>query len=630
MERRGDRFFRARSRLLTCSSALALTALTFIRPAFAQSADPYSDRYADSGAPGDTQATPGTGTAAAAPGATDSGPDVNLAPPPPAFADTVLPTLGANPSSADMRAELLDAFGDTQPLHADRISPDWQIIPVLTVAEEWTDDAGLAAGSGAFINNRAGSDFVTLIEPSITLLGDTERMQVTLHYAPVGEIFAENSGYSQFRQNADGDALFTLMPGWLFFDARGSISQQPVFGGLGVFDTVLLSPNERETIGTGSVSPYIAHTFGGAGTLQAGVGYLYSGVNAPGYLNQPGEFVPLATSYDYGSSWLATKRAFASFTTGQDLQRFQDRIGVDASWYDGSGELASGRRILVTDDASYAVNRYLSLLGEVGYENTDYPQAGWSYLGGIWAAGVRVTPSNTSVLVAEWRYVDGFGSPYIYGSWQATPHIRLFGGYSEGIETFNQDQQDQLLAGNLDATGAQASGLIAAPLLGSTGLYAGNQALNRVQRLDLNTVYVAPRDTITGTFYWERSRIVGNPYGLPTSVLDELGLNNPELVEFGLETENTSVNYVAGVDWLHDLTPTLTSNLYAGYDHSRNASVISETSAAVLVSAALQKAFTNTLSGALTYAGTFFVDGTEFDGINRNNNTVTVSVTKRF
>jgi hypothetical protein len=81
---------------------------------------------------------------------------------------------------------------------------------------------------------------------------------------------------------------------------------------------------------------------------------------------------------------------------------------------------------------------------------------------------------------------------------------------------------------------------------------------------------------------------------------------------------------------VHDLSPTLTSNLYAGYDHSRNASVISETSAAVLLSAGLQKAFTDTLSGALTYAGTFFVDGVQFDGINRNNNTVTVSVTKRF
>jgi uncharacterized protein (PEP-CTERM system associated) len=620
----------SRPRFLASAFTATLAALTLGPAAWAQRVDP--DQFADTGVntAGDSDSSAAPSGQTVTQGAPQGGADVNLAPPPPAFADTVLPTMGANPSTGDLRAELLDAFGDTQPQHADRIGPDWQIIPVLTVAEEWTSDAGLAAGSGAFVNNRYGSDFVTLIEPRITLLGNTDRLQVTLNYAPVGEIFAENSNFSQFNQNASGDALLTVLPGWLYIDARGSISQQPVFGGLGVFNTLLLAPDERETIGTGAVSPYVAHTFGGTGTLQAGVGYIYSGVDAPNYLNAPGVNVPLVTSYNYGSSWLATKRAFASFTTGQDLERFQDRIAIDASFYDGSGELASGRRVLATDDASYAVNRFLSLLGEIGYENADYPEAGFRYVGGVWAAGVRLTPSPTSTLTAEYRYVDGFGSPYVYGSWQVTPHIRVFGGYSEGIETFNQDQQDQLLAGNLDATGAFASGLVAAPLLGTTGLFAGNQALNRVRRFDADATYIGPRDTITASFYWERSTIVGNPFGLPTSVLQRLGLNNPQLTLFGLETDNTSVNYNAGVDWLHELSPTLTSNLYAGYDHSRNAAVISETSAAVIVSAGLQKSFTDTLSGALTYVGTFFVDGTSFDGINRSNDTVTVSVTKRF
>ncbi len=630
MRVRGDRPS-ASNRLLACTFSASIVALVSAPAAFAQQADPPGDAYYADNGPDTGTASPGPAQPGGGQTGDASGPDVNLAPPPPAFADTVLPTMGVNPSSSDMRAQLLDAFGDTQqPPHGDPIGPNWQIIPVLTVAEEWTDDAALAAGSGPFINERAGSDFVTLIEPNVTLLGNTERLQVTLNYAPVGEIFAENSNYSQFRQNAAGDALATLVPGWLYFDARGSISQQPVFGGLGEFNTVLLSPDERETIGTASVSPYIDHTFGGTGTLQAGVGYLYSGVDAPDYLNQPGVLVPLATSYDYGSSWLATKRAFASFTTGQDLQRLQDRIGVDASWYDGSGELADGHRILVTDDASYAVNRWLALLGEIGYENTNYPEAGFRYVGGVWAAGVRVTPSAASMLVAEYRYVDGFGSPYVYGSWQATPHIRIFGGYSEGIESFDQDQQAQLLAGNLGATGAEASGLIAAPLLGNTGLFAGNQALNRVRRFDATATYIGDRDLITASFYWERSTLVGNPYGLPTSILNDLGPNNPELTEFGLLTSDTSVNYVAGADWRHDLTPTLISNLYVGYDHSRNAAVLAETSSAILASASLTKVFTDTLSGALTYAGTFFINGYAIDGYNESSNTVTVSVTKRF
>jgi uncharacterized protein (PEP-CTERM system associated) len=397
-----------------------------------------------------------------------------------------------------------------------------------------------------------------------------------------------------------------------------------------VFSNVLLSPSERETVSSASASPYIDHTFGDIGTFVAGVGYIYSATDAPGYLNNPSQFVPLATSYNYGSSWLATKRAFSSFTTGQDIARLQDRVSVDASFYDGSGELRGGRRVLATDDASYAVNRFLSVLGQIGYENTDYTQAGFRYVGAIGAAGVRVTPSPNSTITAEYRYIDGIGAPFIYGSWQITPHIRVFGGYSEGIESFDQDQQAQLLAGNLGATGAQASGLIAAPLLGSTGLFAGDQALNKVRRLDASAVYVGTRDIITASFDWEHSTIVGNPYGLPTDVLNELGPNNPQLTLFNIETSEDSTNYDAGIDWGHDLTSTLNTNIYVGYDHSHNAAVIAGNSAAVLVSASLTKAFTQTLSAALTYAGTFFVSGNAIGNYNRSSNTVTVSVTKRF
>jgi uncharacterized protein (PEP-CTERM system associated) len=625
---------RARSRMLLCTVSATLAGMAWTPNALAQRADPPADQYADTdsgdqpGTGGGTAAAPDAGGTAASGGSAD----VNLAPPPPAFADTVLPTFGENPSSADMRSELLDAFGDTQPPpQGDRIARGWQIIPVLTVGEEWTDDPGLTAGSAPIVGNGAhGSDFVTLIEPSVTVLGDTERLQATLHYAPIGEIFAENSQYSQFRQNASGDVLATLLPDWLYFDARGSISQQPVFGGLGVFSNVLLAPNERETISSAAATPYIAHTFGDVGTMQAGVGYLYSATDAPDYLNSPGDLVPLATSYNYGSSWLATKRAFGSFTTGQDIARLQDRVSVDASFYDGSGELRGGRRVLATDDASYAVNRYLAVLGQIGYENADYSQAGFRYVGAVGAAGVRVTPSPNSTLTAEYRYVDGVGAPFIYGSWQVTPHIRVFGGYSEGIQSFDQDQQAQLLAGNLGATGAQASGLIAAPLLGATGLYAGDQALNKVRRLDASAVYVGSRDIITAAFNWEHSTIVGNPYGLPTSVLNELGPNNPELNLFGIETTEDSTNYLGGIDWAHDLTSSINTNIYVGYDHSHNAAVVAGNSAAVLVSATITKAFTETLSAALTYAGTFFVSGTSFGDYNRSSNTVTVSATKRF
>ena len=53
-----------------------------------------------------------------------------------------------------------------------------------------------------------------------------------------------------------------------------------------------------------------------SGTAQAGVSYIYSATDAPGYLNADSVAVPVALPYDYGSQWLATRRVFANFIDG--------------------------------------------------------------------------------------------------------------------------------------------------------------------------------------------------------------------------------------------------------------------------------------------------------------------------
>lgn len=556
----------------------------------------------------------------------DTGADLLLAeagPLPPPFAGTVLPAVGVTPSTGpDFREHLLDALGEgpAPPAGTAGFAPDWQFTPQITVGEEWTDNAGLAASSGTTLRGRTGSDLITLLEPAATLTGNTQRLQVNLSYAPTGEIFADHSNFSQFRQTAYGSATATVVPNLFYVDARGNVDQQPVFGGLGPLNANNLSPDQRETVSSASLSPYFAHSFGGTGTAQAGVGYIYSATAAPGYLNTPGQFVPPATSFNYGSSWLATKRAFASFTTGENYQRIQDRISIDASFYEGSGELRDGRRVIVADDASYAINRFVAGLGEAGYENMDYPNGGVRYYGGIWAAGVRLTPDRDSTITAEWRYVDGFGAPYIYGTWQTTARIRLFGSYSEGISSFNQDQQAQLLAGTVGPGGVPAASLIAAPLLSSTGLFSANQELNRLRRLNSTATYVAPRDTITVSFDYERSTLLGNAFGLQSGF-------GPLPGGAG---QDSSVNYTGGVTWAHDLQPDLTGTLYAGYNHSRNAAVAAaETAESIRVAAAVTQQLADNFSASLVYSGTYFVSGQQFGDLNQNDNTVTISVTKK-
>ncbi|MEJ0045805.1 MAG: hypothetical protein WDN04_06540 [Rhodospirillales bacterium] len=49
----------------------------------------------------------------------------------------------------------------------------------------------------------------------------------------------------------------TLFPDLLYFDLRGSITQQPVFGGFGAVGTGTLPPNEQETLSQVSATPLL-------------------------------------------------------------------------------------------------------------------------------------------------------------------------------------------------------------------------------------------------------------------------------------------------------------------------------------------------------------------------------------
>jgi uncharacterized protein (PEP-CTERM system associated) len=568
---------------------------------------------------------------------------------------TLLPPLGADPGDQSLRTNLLNAFGQTPPPPAGQAAgPAWQISPSLTVSEQYTDDANVAAGAYTGPHQGQQTDFITLIQPTLAVSENGERLRVNLNYSPTAEIYAINSDYTQLQERAYGSAQAVLLNDLLYFDLRGNVNQQPVFGGLPTANSVALGPDQRETVSSVSASPYVARSFGGIGTLNAGVGYIYTATDAPDYLNQtiPNPLLP----YNYGSSWLATKRIFANFTSGEDYGRFQDSLSSDNNFYDGTGALRNGQRVLLTNDLSYAVNRFVAALGEIGYENLSYPNSGFSYVGGVWAAGVRLTPNAQSTITAEWRYVDGVGAPYIYGSWQVTPRIRAYGGYSEGISNFDQDQQNTLLSGQATSSGAAAAALVAAPLLNAGGYAGGNQSLSRTRRLSASAAFIADRDTVSLSFNWQRSSILGTPLGLPASELQALGIDPailPYLLKYGVSpflppatqailnqiiqfaqiTGEISDNVTGGISWVHQLQPNLTVDTYLGYTESLQAQTVTTRTSAIQFNAGVTKTFNDKLSARLAYTGSYVVGNNYSDGYggyNLNNDTVTISVTKRF
>ena len=476
----------------------------------------------------------------------------------------------------------------------------------------------------------AGDDAVTEIQPQVLITGNTERVQLNLNYAPTGYIYAVHPGESDYRQAFSGDILGTAVPNFAYLDLRGSVTQNPVFGGEGIVTDNLLPPSQRETQSNLSATPYLVHAFGGTGTLQTGLGYIYSATEAPGILNSQNSAIPDLLGYNYGSQWLATKRVFASFTTGEDFVRFQNALDTDNSFYDGSSALRGAHRVLVTDDLSYGINRFIAALGEIGYENLNYPRSFYSYVGGVWAAGVRVTPNGDSSLTVEYRHIDGISAPYAYGYYQITPALRVFGTYSQGISTFEQDQQSSLLSGTNDATGALASAVFAAPLLNSAQLFGSNQALNRTERASATLSYVAARDVVSVEFDHQRSSRITNLLGLPPAELASLGIGLAELAAYGLLQTNTNVTSLATISWNHDLRPDLNSTVQLGYNRNNVALTSFGAYSSLQYSAALNKTFSDTLSGSLRYVGRHGISGAaDYSGL-QNSDTVEVTLRKSF
>jgi uncharacterized protein (PEP-CTERM system associated) len=577
-------------RTLLLASVIS-TPLLAALPAYAQLADPGDDVGVSA---------PEIGTAPAGPPA--------LSPP----SDTLLPRTGVDATDSNLRSHLMSAFGSASGSATGASPPTGLVIyKQIGVSETYTTNAGYRIGAGS----DSGGDFITSIQPAVRVIDNTQRVRIDLTYDPVAQIYARNSNYTQFEEQANGDILVTLVPDWLYLDLRGQIAQQSIFGGIGPATTVTLSPDERETVSSFSISPYMSHTFGGNGTVEAGVGYSYSAVDASNALNNS----ILNSSFnglgDYGSSYLNTERVFASYTTGENLGRFRNRIGTDDSYYQGSGALRNAHRDLVVDDVSYAFSRLITGLGEVGYEWLDYPAAGYGYNGVVGAGGVELRPGRNSDVIVEYRYLDGFGSLFVQAAWQVTPRIRLFGGYSEGISTFQQDLQTSLLDESPDTTGVAASALSTSPLLQSSNFFGANEYLSRVRRLDATATYLGSRDTATLSFEHEHTSPVGHPLGTLTPL-------------------STSGWFVSASE-RHEISPMLSASAFAQYGHNNTGLSNLGSGDTVSFSVSLDKVFTQTLTGYVRVGGTYVVGGSAFAaagyyGLSGDETDVTVGAVKRF
>jgi uncharacterized protein (PEP-CTERM system associated) len=529
-----------------------------------------------------------------------------------------------------LRRRFLPATTATPDDHA----PGWQYNLGIDVSEEYTDNA-LGTGqlntiTGTVNGSQRVSDFITAVTPSLNISADTARIKGTLNYSPTVYVYAQNGSQDQVAQNFSGQVTATLVPDALFLDLRGYAALQTLSGGVStVGGNTTNRANEVQSTSF-SASPYFQHQFAGTGTLVAGVSVSHTsqtgvtglaanqttltaetiGANGAPVLT----IIPSNTNQQIQNGDVTTTEEHASFTTGEDFGRINQRVSVSATQYDGAGEYQGAHRDYAAYDVGYAVNRLLTVIGRAGHEDIFYGGITPYKLSDIvWNVGVRLTAGDRGSVTITYGRQDGADSIEFNGSYNITPRIRLFGSYSEGVETDQEDLQNTLAGADVGTGGGLFDSQTGAPITLGSGFYGLQNTVNRVRRLSFSAVYLLERDTITAALSQQRTSALT---AAGTAGVANSAVNGTNSGTFGT------------LSWAHDLSGATQTSLFVQYGTYGGTGTTNTTQTVASVSAQVSYALSPTLSTRAQY--TYTRNSSNQQGGSYDENIVLVGVHKSF
>ncbi len=460
----------------------------------------------------------------------------------------------------------------------ERAPRNWSITPSLGLGEEY-DSNVLGTTS-----NRSGSDFVTLVQPGVSISGVSTRLQGSLSYHPEVDIYARNFNQTQVNQNFGGAVLATLLPGSVFLDLRayGGVTTN---GAGGTSGTSTATSNQQTQTMAFSASPYAVQRFGDTGTGEIGLSLSRSSSTGNGNNSLYAGTTQATTTNPYFTGGDQTSTAYgahAGFQTGEAFGRYNGTALASLNQIQGTGVLSGAARDTLTIDNGYGITRLFTLLGTVGYEHIRYSGTTPVRIDDeIWNLGFRLTLGPASQVALEYGHHDGFNAFQLNGSLQPTARTRVYARYSEGLDTDAEQLQNGLATADFDQLGNPVDHTSGAPLLlGTTGIFGAQNNLYRTKRVSLTGSLLQDRDVFSTTIDAEDNRLVSSN-GLP----NQLGSNRGVFASF---------------TWSHELSPTLSLSSFVQYG-VRDAQQAG-TQRIISGSTALVKALSETLSAQLRYS----------------------------
>lgn len=352
---------------------------------------------------------------------------------------------------------------------------EWEVIPSLEVIETYTDNVELVSEQ-----EDKTDDFVTRITPAISVTGQGARSSLSLVYSPSLLIFAESDEDTDLRHFLSGRGNAELSEDLLFVDAAASINQQFLERGGSISANEENVTDNRRTVQTYTLSPYLQHNYGTFATGQLRYRASYTDVSLPSNSDQFDDILRNTLDHDV-SARLDSGPRFTRLTWSAEAvytrtDRASDRANADSQ---------TARFF-----ANYQLNRMIGVVGSVGYEKIDDASLNQRPDGFIWDAGVTLTPGpRTTVTVRGGRR---YGQQNWSGSFEYKISKRtvLSGGYTEEITSTQRVLVGELLT--------NPDGVVLDP--GGFSLFDGSFKRNRAHA---SLRGERGRSTFTVSGFWE-------------------------------------------------------------------------------------------------------------------------------
>lgn len=268
---------------------------------------------------------------------------------------------------------------------------DWRIQPTLEASAIYTDNANHS-------EDDPESSLILRATPGFTLQSEgSRRVQATLQYGLTGVTRFDARDNTDLLHKLNGVGKAELVEDFLFIDGSARISQE-LISLQGSLVEAEISDNNRATVGTYSVSPYIQKRIGTFANAEA----RYSASGAI-FEND----VAANSSVNTYSAALTSGTRFTDLSWGLN---YSYRDATNRNFADSTFERASAT-------LGYALTRKFRIFGTVGDEWNDYLTATEND-GSFYSAGFGWAPSRrTSLEVAA-------GERYFGNTWNVSARHR--------------------------------------------------------------------------------------------------------------------------------------------------------------------------------------------------------------